>query len=209
MAYYPKSQITTNLHTNGDEFFLINSETPYSGYYYKISNNKKYTGKNPDAGMGIELIPNTTLNGNPPPTPFAPSTITTIRSTINMSDKDDSLLHYNNSVTVVYPKLQDFESRALPSPDYPKPTPQDIQIGEYRRYFAKKSNELIYMEISKETYTKFSSNDPKVATDVYEVLFLPWSLKYKPSSTNKSIVSIVERNNKWYGFTLYFKGQFG
>ena len=83
--YYPKSQIQPNLYTNGDEFFLINTQTPYTGYYYKLSTGKKYTGKNPDEGTGIELIPNTTLGGNPTD-PLPNSTPDSIRTTENLSD---------------------------------------------------------------------------------------------------------------------------
>ena len=64
--YYPKSQITINLYTNGKEYFLINTQIPYTGYYYKLSTGKKYTGKTPDGGQGIELTPNTTISGEPP-----------------------------------------------------------------------------------------------------------------------------------------------
>jgi len=217
MRYYPKSQVQPNLYTNGDEFFLINTQTPYTGYYYKLSTNKKYTGKTPDEGPGVELVPNTTLNGNPPDT-FSTPTPDSIRTTKNLSDFDDSLAYYNNNVTLIYPNLKDFQSRTLPPPYFPRPTQKEKIIGEYRRYFAKKTNEYLYIEISKETYTKFTSNDPTVASDLYECLFLPWSIRAVSSlnfnsptteTVNRKIVAQVERNNKWYGFTSYFRGNFG
>ena len=34
--YYPKSQITPNLYTNGDEFVSSVDNSGYSGYYFKI-----------------------------------------------------------------------------------------------------------------------------------------------------------------------------
>ena len=46
--YFPKSQITTDLYTNGKEFIYINSNTEYIGFYFKTSNGKYYTGKNPN-----------------------------------------------------------------------------------------------------------------------------------------------------------------
>ena len=106
-------------------------------------------------------------------------------------------------------QFDDFERRILPSPYYSIPTDEERLIGEYRRYFAKKNNELIYIEISKETYTKFKSNDPESSSDLYECLYLPWNLGYLSGETNKNIVTIVEKNNKWYGFTSYFQGNFG
>ena len=32
--YYPKSQITPNLYTNGGEYILTNTGKDYIGYYY-------------------------------------------------------------------------------------------------------------------------------------------------------------------------------
>jgi hypothetical protein len=47
--YYPKSQIKTNLYTNGYEFTTTptNTTNSYSGYYWKTSNGKYFTGKTP------------------------------------------------------------------------------------------------------------------------------------------------------------------
>ena len=47
MAYYPKSQITTNLYTNGGELFVQSTGQPYSGYYYRLSNGQLFSGKTP------------------------------------------------------------------------------------------------------------------------------------------------------------------
>jgi hypothetical protein len=52
MAYYPKSQIKTNLYTNGGEYTLLsnlNSSTlsDYTGYYFKTSTGQTFTGKSP------------------------------------------------------------------------------------------------------------------------------------------------------------------
>ena len=205
--YYPKSQITLNLYTNGSEYFPIGTKSPYTGYYYKLSTGKKYTGKNPNEGTGIELIPNTTLNGD------STNSLSTlppnlINNTENLSDFNEDLLYYNNDVTLIYPNLDKFNPRSTPSPYYSTPTQKEIIIGEYRRYFAKKTNEYIYIEISKETYTEFKSNSPTVASDLYNCLFLPWNIDGN-GEVNIKIVAQIERNNKWYGFTSYFRGNFG
>jgi hypothetical protein len=206
MIYYPKSQVKTNLYTNGGEFFLKNTETPYTGYYYQVSTGRRFTGASPNKGGGVELIPNLTLGGNPPITVGEVSN--PIRTTKNLSDFDSSLLYYNNDVTLTYPKLSNFQGRSLPTPSSPQPTIVDRNNGEYQRYFAKKTNELIYIEISIETYLNFSNGDPKFATDLYEVISLPWSLGGDSESTNRNIVALIEKNNKWYGFSKYFKDNF-
>ena len=125
MAYYPKSQITTNLYTNGDEYALITTKEAYEGYYYKLSTNKKYVGRNPNNGEGVELIPIT-------PQPLATSTLTSqdnyIGTTENLFDINVKSKYYNNILTNIYPKFDDFERRILPSPYYPTPTDKERLI---------------------------------------------------------------------------------
>ena len=53
--YYPKSQIKTNLYTNGNQYILSTTKEPYIGPYYEISSGDKYTGKNPQDGPNILL----------------------------------------------------------------------------------------------------------------------------------------------------------
>ena len=54
--YYPLSQITSNLHTNGGEFVIKNTNTPYVGYYWKTSKGQYFTGKTPQDTPTEELI---------------------------------------------------------------------------------------------------------------------------------------------------------
>ena len=60
MLYYPKSQIKSNLFTNGNEYILSPTKEEYKGFYYEISNGNKFTGKNPNDGNNILLIPQPT-----------------------------------------------------------------------------------------------------------------------------------------------------
>ena len=196
--YFPKSQITTGLTSNGNLAIKSNNK-PYFGLYYSTSKGKFYTGATPNSGGNLELALITSTNS--PPT-FEPGDI-----------GDEGIdLRFSSILTNNYSNLKNISDTSS-VPSSPKsyssiPTPKDYQIGEYRRYFAKKTNELIYIEISKETYTKFKSNDPTVASDLYNCLFLPWSLA-NGRTINKNIVSLIERNNKWYGFLSYFQGNFG
>ena len=57
MAYYPKSQIKTNLKTSGDEFILSSTKEKYIGFYYEVSNGDKFSGKTPESGPNILLLP--------------------------------------------------------------------------------------------------------------------------------------------------------
>jgi hypothetical protein len=44
-AYYPKSQIKTNLYTNGGEYILSNNCNNIQDIFMKLSNGDKFTGK--------------------------------------------------------------------------------------------------------------------------------------------------------------------
>ena len=56
--YYPKSQITTNLSTNGKEFQIVGKSEYYIGSYFKTSDGKFYTGKTPQDGVNMLLTKN-------------------------------------------------------------------------------------------------------------------------------------------------------
>ena len=65
-SYYPKSQITPDLYTNGGEFSLSSNGKNYIGFYYEISTGERYTGRNPNFGGNILLIETATTD---PPLP--------------------------------------------------------------------------------------------------------------------------------------------
>ena len=46
--YYPKSQIQTNLYSNGDLIVLSTKEI-YTGYYWTTSGGRSYSGKTPSS----------------------------------------------------------------------------------------------------------------------------------------------------------------
>lgn len=56
MIYYPKSKILENQFTSGKEFVIKRNNTPYTGYYYILSNNKYFTGKTIEEENTEELV---------------------------------------------------------------------------------------------------------------------------------------------------------
>ena len=46
--YLPKSQVKTNLYTNGNEYMVASTSNPYTGYYYETSKGEKFIGKIPN-----------------------------------------------------------------------------------------------------------------------------------------------------------------
>jgi len=195
--YFPKSQIKPNLYTSGNEFALESDPTTsYVGFYYEISTGEVFTGKTPQDSGNLSLIPiiregdkfGSLSSESPIPLPF-----------INP-------VFYKPTPSSILPK-----ERFLPSYNSTKPTENDYDLGEYQRYFCKKNNELIYLEIDKDTFKKLKNKDPKIASDLYTPISTPWTITGASQSvfnTNKNIITLIERNQKWYGFTNYFQDKF-
>ena len=204
--YYPKSQIRTNLYTNGGEFITPNGED-YTGFYYETSNGEKYTGKAPNNPPNLPLFQPQSLDQNIPE-------VTQNRfiefDLEGGKDGDTSTTLDPN----YYNSFLDFSSsikRSLPTPIQTLPTQQDKDLGVFLRYFCKKNNENIYVEIDKEQFTKLQSKDKTIAWDLYTPKQVLWQIKGDKTQTynaNKNNVSLIEQRDKWYGFTQYFKDRF-
>jgi hypothetical protein len=196
--YYPKSQIKTNLYTSGNEFALESTpNTSYTGYYYKTSIGQSYTGKTPQDGENKKLIPISRRGDD----------IEGLLLDTPSFQKAPITLSYITPTPSTTPPVERF----LPSYNAPKPTEEDYTLGEFQRYFCKKTNELIYLEINKDTFQQLLDEDPKIAFDLYNPINTPWSLTGTPQSvfdTNKKIIALIERNQQWYGFVKYFQDKF-
>jgi hypothetical protein len=209
--YYPKSQIKPNLYTPGGEYVFLSTGEEYTGYYHELSTGKRYTGKTPNSGKNQELIP-------PDDSPETVEDYTSediIRIALFDSDPDpvidiDLEKFYSGEMIINYRNLtSNVPTRIIPPYHYPNPTTEEYNIGEYRRYFAKKNTDQYYIETNKDTYEKFLNEDPTVALDCYSVISLSWSLSGNSSSTNKNLVAQVERKYEWYGFSQYFQNNGG
>ncbi len=195
--YYPLSQITTNLNTNGGEFIYANTKQEYKGDYYKTSKGEYFTGKTPQDGPNELLIissPNKEININ---------TQTNVVSFLNIDD-----FEVNNYVNITN------QSPIIPStPTYSAtlPTDQDYQNTEFRRYFCKKTNEIIYLEISKETYDKLVAQDPQILFSLYIPFNLPWQLtgnREQVYKTNRNITELASVRQKLPMLAEYLKMNF-
>lgn len=215
--YYPKSQIKTGLFTNGEEYQSPLTGEPYVGDYFKISNGKVFSGKDQYQRNSIELIP---LNKNKlsqksldfyyPPTPPAAGVSDSITPT-PPSPISEVIPLSNSTSRYVRIKPPTSSQKLLPQPYIPQPTLEDYKIGEFQRFFCKKNNENIFIEISPDYYSKLKSQDSNVLYSLYTPLKIIWTLIGPFSKTyqvNKNIVKLVERNKKWFSFSKYFKGNY-
>jgi hypothetical protein len=187
MPYYPKSQIKTNLYSN-NEFALITNNQLYKGFYWKNSSGKFFTGKTPQDTPNIELIP---ISDN-----FTQTDDIELSPSLDTQQYNESLgnnLQFQGNIPQYSPNL---------------PTNQDYQIGEFRRYFCKKTNELIYIEIDENTYNLLISKDPSILWTLYTPFNLPWSLtgeKQQVAITNRDMVLLTQFRLKLVGFETYLK----
>jgi hypothetical protein len=191
--YYPKSQIKTNLYTNGGEFALITTNQEYIGYYWSTSTGKNYSGKTPDDIDVVELI---TL---PQKSPSTSNSISNYIVTTGLNE------YYNN--------IKQLKSQTLFLPTYyqPQPTQQDYQIGEFRRYFTKKTNELLYTEVSKDTYDNILNKNSQWLWQDYLAFNIPWSIsgdKLTVAKTNKNIVDLTIKNLILPKFNDYLRNDY-
>lgn len=190
--YFPKSQIKLNLYTNGEEYILNTTQEVYKGYFYELSNGKKYTGKSPSDGPNLLIVNPSTLN--PTTQDYEGSNPLIVQSAYEDNYNQTSI-----------------QPRSLPIPIQTLPTQKDKDLGSFPRYFCKKTNENLYIEINKEQFTKLQSRDITIAWDLYTPLQVIWQIKGGKTQTynaNKNNITLIEQRNKWYGFTKYFKDNF-
>ena len=199
--YYPKSQITTNLFTLGDEYVYVGTTQIYSGSYFKTSDGNTFTGKNPN---------------NKPNNPIE-------LSSINLNDFqpfNTELEEFPNSYDIINDDyywakgINQNEVTPIPKPPIqitPLPSPNEYSIGEIQRYFTSKINEIKYTEINETQYTSFINNESTVLSSLYIAFQLPWVITGNRSNAyniNLKTVNRVQKNFKLQGFKSYFKGRY-
>lgn len=201
MAYYPKSQIKTNLYTDGTEYETSNG-TPYMGFYFKTSTGELYTGRTPQDLPNLELFPLIT-NENTPIT--GPNTLNQyqVKGALEKGDIDPEInpdLLGNVYIYSEYTNLTGTPpTTSLPYYSPETPTNEDYSIGEFRRYFCKKTNEIKYIEINKTQYDLLTQKSSKILWSLYQPFYLNWDIagdKQQAAQTNKNIVELTSVKKK-------------
>ena len=199
--YYPKSQIKTNLFTNGDEYVYYNTNNEYSGSYFITGNGKVFTGKNPN---------------NKPNDPLS-----AISENLNgfqqlSSEQEDLPISYNviNDSYYWAKGISPTTNNPVPSPPiqiFPNPSIKEYEIGEIQRFFVKKINEVKYVEINNQQFNSFASSQSNVQSSLYSTFQLPWVItgnRSRAYNVNMKTVNRVITNFKLQGFKSYFKGRY-
>lgn len=212
--YYPLSQIQTNLYTNGQEYIIKSNNQNYIGFYWRASNGKIFTGRTPQDPPNLELTAYTSNRSQETPT-IAPSFLEValaydapyIGDDPNLYDENEILNYLNiKKISIVSPPIL-----IMPTYSPTFPTSQDYQIGEMKRYFCKKVNEISYLEINKDTYEKLISKNSTIAFQYYQAFNIPWQLtgdKEQVFTVNRNIVALTMKQLKLPKFDLYLKGDY-
>jgi hypothetical protein len=203
--YYPKSQIKTNLLTRGGEFVIFGTNQEYKGYYYLTSNGQAYSGKSPNDPTSQPLLPNsqnllkTTIQGDAEGEVGGSFTLS---PSLTFTLPSDYVASTNLNVSIV---------PSLPKQSYPVVTENDYKTGEFQRYFIKKSNEPVFLEISLDDYRKYVNQDRSTMFELYIPFQINWILtgdKEQVYQTNRAIVIKAEQDQNLPGFTQYFRDRF-
>lgn len=194
--YYPKSQIQTNLFSDG-ELLLSTTGEFYTGYYWATSNGKFYTGKFPnELNNQIRLVKNIS---SPNEKHFVPDQ-THKQHFYNVTPKTIDYMRLKNVNALIAP--------ALPQPIPCLPTQKDYEISEVMRYFCKKVNTSLFIETNKENFQKFKEKDDSVFHKGYIAFNLPWVISGNQEQValeNKKAVEYREIKQKFYGLSIYLK----
>ena len=222
MAYLPKHYIKTGLTANAGEFIDRASGQPYSGPYYAIATGQFFAGIGPQDPNAKEILP----FSRPeiiPSTQYREVGVAFNLDVINIKPGGSSFgiqnlpgvdyRVYQPQIVNEYTKLKkyqakDFQLRILPYAVTPIPDSNDYKVGEYRRYFCKKTNQSIYLEIDEKQYESISSKDPKFFWEQYFVFTLPWTIsgeEAKVYQINKNITLTRIANYKLPGFQAFLR----
>ena len=198
--YFPKSQIETNLYSNG-ELTILTTGVPYVGFYWSTSTGKYFAGKSPDNVNGLIELIKYSENAASNVAKFEP--------------EPEEKPYYNFTLrTLDYLRLKGITQMSAPTiPKYipPSPSLEDYKIGEFNRYFCKKINEPIFIEISVKEYLKLKNKDKTISFDLYKPFILTWIItgnKEKVAIENKSTVFYKESKVGYRGLSFYLKNNY-
>jgi hypothetical protein len=191
MSYYPKSKIITNLYTNGGEYIILETNQEYIGYYYKTYDGKIFSGKNPNDSPIKELEP--------------------ISNNQIQTDDITAVFTYEALVYNILKNKDSSEVKIYPTFYYSQPTQNEYNLGEFQRYFVKKINESIYLEVNKDTYTAIKNKDSKYAFEYYLPFTFAWQIygnRVDILKINRNTVLLTEQNLKIKGLQEFLKNQY-
>ena len=214
MSYFPEHYIKPNQYTAGGEFMYASSKIEYKGWYWSTGNGRYYTGQTPQSSQILEIV-KMVLVGND--LGFENEPLYTDKVKLALAgDAPDSQFEpfpYNSQEVIDYSNIKKIPliangTKTLPQYNPVLPTPQDYQIGEFRRYFAKKTNISQYIEINQQTFSLLQNHSSTITWSLYFPFFINWQLtgdKTQVYNTNKNMVLYQMRKFNLYNLNEYLK----
>ena len=193
--YYPKSQIIENQFANpGDA--LVSKETgqEYVGPYFKTSDNKYYTGKNPQDKPNVPL-----LQSSPE------------EQSLDSEPLPESYYIINDAYYSSIGRKLNAKSPRPARGANPFPTQSDYTTGEFQRYFLYRVNTKKYLEVNQKEFNIFKSKNNEVQWRQYYPIQMNWNLtgdRNNVFQVNFRVAQLTEERNRLTGFTSYFKNKF-
>jgi hypothetical protein len=206
--YYPKSQIKTNLYSNGGDYILSTTQEAYKGYYYLTSTGKTYTGRTPQDGPNILLQKTVNVTQPTEATEEDP-----IIYALDAGKEGDGFLYEfdTNQYFDLTNQTNSTTFKFVPTFNLTLPTTPEQLNGEFYRYFCKKNNETKYLEINRDTFLKLQNKDSSIEWTLYSPVSILWQIRGEQSNvfnSNKASAKAIEQNLQWYGFSQYFKEEY-
>jgi len=207
MPYIPKSKILTNLYTTGGEYIIKATQENYTGYYHKYYNDTVYTGRTPDDQYIQQLEVVQKIES------FQTSLESVGATFVEDPDPEINTQQWNSGMNSLYTLLKTGNAnqvwkQKLPQPYIYTPSEQDYNLGEIRRYFVKKTNELRYVEVDQKTHNSILSQDSTYAWQYYIAFNLPWLIagdKTKVATVNKNMVDLTQQTYNIRGLSEFLK----
>lgn len=191
--YYPKNQIQTGFYSNG-ALAVLTTNKPYTGPYFNTSDGKSFSGKEPNDGPNLELIPLPNPNIKRKPTP-------SFDEGDELGNQDPRFLPYNSRYSIITGASRN-ETPYSPISYYPILTQDNIDNGEFTRYFVKKSNQNLYTEINSNNFAE------SISSNLYISFQLPWVIsgdKENVRQINAKQIGFIEKNLQIQGLGKFLR----
>lgn len=185
--YLPKNRIRTGLYSQGTLQIKRTGEI-YYGYYWSTFDGLYFSGKDQNERSSEELV--------------KPEEDVSVDKTAVKGSLRNSLY---NSILNETP-----ESKKLPLAFKPTLVKEDYIRGYIHRYFLKRISQedyTIYIEVDREQYNAFKSNDNTYALHLYIPFTLKWQIKGESEEVqtkNEKEVKHLIQKDKNVGENFYF-----
>lgn len=211
--YYPKSQISPSLYTNGGELIYSLTKLEYKGYYYKTSNGQYYSGKTPQSPNSEPLLLLEKQYNDYQNPQIIQDKESKASSASILPENSINLVGYNLDPSYNFATKNKYSNLRLVAPINHKvlPTEEDYTLGQFQRYLLKKINTPLFKEVPQDLYLRYIKRDKYVQYDLYTPIKIMWTLTGKDKNTvasiNYNMLELAEQRYKATGLTNYFKNK--